>query len=37
MPRWQLLNPEGVVAMPKTGLPSSSLESPVERAKSGSP
>src|SRR3954453_10792054 len=30
--RWQLLKSDGVTAMPTTGLPSSSLETPIERA-----
>ena len=33
MPRWQLLKPEGVEAMPMTGLFSMAVDKPIERAK----
>ena len=33
MPRWQLLNPDGVIATPTTGLLSRPGEIPIERAK----
>ena len=33
IPRWQLLKPDGVMAMPTTGLSKSAVEMPMERAK----
>ncbi len=33
MPRWQLLKPDGVIAMPTTGLFSKAGEMPIDRAK----
>jgi hypothetical protein len=33
MPRWQLLKPDGVMAMPTIGLFSISVDRPIERAK----
>ena len=33
MPRWQLLNPDGVAAMPMTGRSSNAEDNPMDRAK----